>query len=99
MVVEFVVTLEFAKYRTEDIIDSPPGSDMVSLEKSPVMMITVSIEKYILRGMYIPFFEPGRSASIDGSIPDIFEITWSEIIVSLDEDGVWDSLYHHARVV
>jgi hypothetical protein len=69
---------------------------MVSLEKSPIMVIAVGIEKYILRGMYIPFFEPRRSAAIDGSIPDIFDITQSEIIVSLDQDGVWDGNMYHA---
>lgn len=86
MIVEFAIALEFAKYRTGDIIEPIPSSDMIPLEESPIMVITISIEKYILRGMYIPFFEPGRSAAIDRSWSDKIQIISSEILVSLDKD-------------
>jgi hypothetical protein len=95
MIVEFAVAFEFAKYRTEDIIDPPPGTDMIPLEESPIMMITVRIEKYILRGMYIPFFEPGWSAPIYWSVSDQIEIISSQVIVSFDEDRVWREDSHH----
>lgn len=90
MVVEFAIAFEFANYRTDNIIDPIPGSDMIPLEESPIMVIAISIEKYILRGMYIPFFEPGRSASIDWSRSDKIKIISSEILVSLDKDRIWE---------
>lgn len=90
MVVEFAITFEFAKYRTEDIIEPIPSSDMIPLEESPIMVIAISIEKYILRRMYIPFLEPGRSAAIDRSWSDKIQVISSEILVSLDKDRFWE---------
>lgn len=90
MVVKLAVAFEFANYRTDDIIDPPPISDTVPLEKSPIVMPTISIEKYILRWMYIHFFEPGRSTAIDGSRSDKIKIILSKILISLDADRIWE---------
>lgn len=94
VVEEFAVALEFSDDGTDDIIDPPPRSDIVSLEKSPVMMSAIRIEKYISRWADIILFEPCWSASVDEVTTDILEIISSEVIIPLDEYRIFYQNFH-----